>query len=183
LAAIGPLLAGPDSPRLTLIHDPVQRVTLFLDAEARSVRRVPWPADVGVSGAGPVPGGPRPPSFDRSREIGATQGITVTPAIESLGTREIAGVRAEGTRSTYVIPAGRIGNERELSIVSERWSSPELGAVLETRYSDPRTGETRFRMTGIERREPDRSLFEVPEGFTVEESPTLPDLRRSRRPR
>ena len=46
--------------------------------------------------------------------------------------------------------------------------------MLETRFSDPRKGETRFRLTELDRREPDHSLFEVPAGYAVEEGPPRP---------
>src|SRR5262245_15000741 len=45
---------------------------------------------------------------------------------ENLGKQTIEGVEAEGTRTTITIPAGEIGNERPIEIVSERWYSPEL---------------------------------------------------------
>src|SRR5262249_28013557 len=51
-------------------------------------------------------------------------------------------IEAEGTRTTVTIPAGEIGNERPIEIVSERWYSPELQLVVMTRHSDPRFGET-----------------------------------------
>jgi hypothetical protein len=50
-------------------------------------------------------------------------------------------------RTTITIPAGEIGNERAIEIVSERWYSPELQLVVMTRHSDPRTGETVYRLT------------------------------------
>ncbi len=45
---------------------------------------------------------------------------------ESLGKQEFEGVEAEGTRTTFTIPAGEIGNERPIEVVNERWYSPEL---------------------------------------------------------
>ena len=45
---------------------------------------------------------------------------------ESLGKQNIEGVEAEGTRTTVTIPAGKIGNELPIDIVSERWYSPAL---------------------------------------------------------
>ncbi len=54
----------------------------------------------------------------------------------------LEGVMAEGTRTTTVIPAGQIGNDRDLQIVSERWYSPDLKEWVLTKNSDPRTGET-----------------------------------------
>jgi TonB family protein len=86
---------------------------------------------------------------------------------ESLGKQTIEGVEAEGTRTTATIPAGEIGNERPIEIVSERWYSPELQVVVMSRHSDPRFGETSYRLTNIDRGEPARSLFEVPADYTV----------------
>jgi hypothetical protein len=39
-----------------------------------------------------------------------------------------------------------------------------------TRRSDPRTGDTTYRLTNIVRAEPDPALFQVPPGFTVRET-------------
>ncbi|HEV2834914.1 MAG TPA: hypothetical protein VGW58_06330, partial [Pyrinomonadaceae bacterium] len=92
---------------------------------------------------------------------------------EQLGKQNVEGVEAEGTRTTVTIPAGDIGNERAIEIVSERWYSPELQLVVMTRHSDPRFGETTYKLTNINRTEPAKSLFEVPAGYTVKEGPQL----------
>ena len=83
---------------------------------------------------------------------------------EDLGQQTIEGVTATGTRTTTVIPAGAIGNEQPIRIVSEEWTSPELQVLVLTKHSDPRTGETSYRLTGVTRTEPAKSLFEVPAG-------------------
>ncbi len=88
---------------------------------------------------------------------------------EQLGKQMIEGVEAEGTRTTVTIPAGEIGNERPIQIVSERWYSPELQLVVMTKHSDPRSGETTYKLTNINRAEPAKTLFEVPPGFNVKE--------------
>jgi hypothetical protein len=88
---------------------------------------------------------------------------------EDLGKQMIEGVEAEGTRTTVTIPAGEIGNERAIEIVSERWYSPELQLVVMTRHSDPRSGETTYKLTNINRTEPAKSLFEVPSDYTIKE--------------
>ena len=90
---------------------------------------------------------------------------------ESLGKQVIEGVEAEGTRTTFTIPAGEIGNERAIEMVSERWYSPELQVVVMTRHSDPRMGETTYRLTNINRSEQPKSLFEVPADYTIQEGP------------
>lgn len=101
----------------------------------------------------------------------APEGERVKPVRESLGKQTIEGVEAEGTRTTLTFPAGAMGNERPINIVSERWYSPELQTVVLTRHSDPRFGETTYRLTNINRSEPARTLFEVPSDYTVKEGP------------
>lgn len=86
---------------------------------------------------------------------------------ETLGKRIFDGVEAEGTRTTVTIPAGEIGNERPIEIVSERWYSTELQTLIMSRHSDPRTGETVYKLSGINRSEPVPSLFEIPADYTV----------------
>lgn len=86
---------------------------------------------------------------------------------QDLGKQFIEGIEAEGTRTTITIPAGEIGNERPLEIISERWYSPELQLVVMTRHSDPRSGETTYKLTNINRTEPAKTLFEVPTDYTI----------------
>jgi hypothetical protein len=90
---------------------------------------------------------------------------------ESLGTQQIEGVEATGSKTTVTIPAGQIGNELPIRIVSERWYSAALQTVVLSKRDDPRFGETVYRLTGINRAEPAVSLFEVPAGFTVTDEP------------
>jgi hypothetical protein len=81
---------------------------------------------------------------------------------EDLGQQSIEGVSAKGTRTTTTIPAGTIGNDQPIKIVSEEWTSPDLQVLVMTKHSDPRTGETTYRLTGITRAEPAAALFEPP---------------------
>jgi hypothetical protein len=39
-----------------------------------------------------------------------------------------------------------------------------------TKHTDPRSGETTYRLQSIVRAEPDRSLFTVPSDYTLKES-------------
>jgi hypothetical protein len=95
---------------------------------------------------------------------------------ESLGKQTIEGVEAEGTRTAVTIAAGEIGNEQPLQIVTERWYAPELQTVVLSRHSDPRFGETTYRLTSIVRGEPDRALFEVPADYKIKSEPPLQDF-------
>lgn len=89
---------------------------------------------------------------------------------ESLGQQMMEGVMCEGKRITLTIPAGSIGNDLPINVVTEEWYSPELQVLVLTKHSDPRNGETTYRLTNINRIEPARSLFEVPADYTLREN-------------
>jgi hypothetical protein len=89
---------------------------------------------------------------------------------QSLGSQTMEGVLAQGTSSTATIPAGSVGNDRDIQVVDERWYSPELKTTLMTKHSDPRSGEEVFRLTNISRSEPSPALFQVPAGYQVVET-------------
>jgi hypothetical protein len=196
--AIGPLAA--DGPGQTIfISDPVAGVDYFLDVRNRTARKM-MPMHFKFEMKTPPPG--EKPDIIYERKIDriqieqkvaragelkiAPEGATVmewhgtnekNARKESLGKQLIEGVEAEGTRTTITIPAGEIGNERAIEIVSERWYSPELQTVVMTRHSDPRFGENSYTLTNISRSEPDKSLFEIPAGYTVKEESVQPRVR------
>ena len=168
LAAIGPILPQGDVQIVT-INDPVAKVHYSLDA-ARKVaiqspmmftQRFEWTAAASASGTATAAVGMR-----RLPAGGATQAQDART--EQLGTRDVEGVKVEGTRTTITIPTGAIGNVAPIEIVSERWYSPELRTVISSRRSDPRFGETTYRLENIVRAEPSPELFQVPSDYTVE---------------
>jgi hypothetical protein len=85
----------------------------------------------------------------------------------SLGTKSFEGVNAEGKSTTWTIPAGQIGNKKPIQIVSESWYSPELQVTVYSRYSDPRTGESVYRLASVKRAEPTADLFKVPDEYKM----------------
>jgi hypothetical protein len=91
---------------------------------------------------------------------------------EQLGVQNIEGIEAEGTRTTTIIPAGAIGNERPIETVYEKWYSKELQLVVMSKHTDPRFGEQTYRLTNIVRAEPDPSLFALPAGYRVRADPS-----------
>jgi hypothetical protein len=101
---------------------------------------------------------------------------------EKLGKQNIEGVEAEGTRTTITIAAGTIGNERPIEIINERWYSAELQTVVMTRHADPRSGESVYRLTNIQRAEQPITLFEVPADYQMKEGPAAPMPARTRKP-
>ncbi len=184
LHAIGPWTASGEPQKSIFIQDPVAGVNYVLEPGAKTARKMtvvtvhssdgPAPAEALRRHPGPPPeiavsggrGGPGGPGVFNMRVGGPNRHDAKE---ESLGKKIIAGVEAEGTRSTITIPAGEIGNEQPILIVSERWYSPQLQTVVMSKHSDPRMGETTFQLTNLSRDEPAHSLFEVPSDYTVKE--------------
>lgn len=196
--AIGPLTADGDPGQTIFISDPVAGVDYSLDVRNQTARKMA-PMRFSFTMKTPPPDGVKQGVvFERhaadriqiERSAVSSKIATGGPMImewhgaregkakkESLGKQLIEGVEAEGTRSTVTIAAGEIGNERAIEIVSERWYSQELQTVVMTRHSDPRFGETTYKLTNISRTEPDHSLFEVPVGYTLKEEVLQPRMR------
>lgn len=186
LAAIGPWAAAGDSPQVIFINDPVTGVHYILNQREHIARKLPSPSFGGkleVSAA-PIDSETTRPgkrmkflrTVDAERASGPALPLagvytpfSSKPQTEPLGKRVIEGLQAEGTRSTVTIPAGQIGNELPIQIISERWYSPELQAVIISKHSDPRMGETTYHLTNVNRSEQPHSLFEVPSDYTIKE--------------
>lgn len=177
LAVVGALV-GAGAPGMQVqISDPVAGVSYMLDMNRRQAIKMPLPKIRLAPGSGgpaslndtfelpappPAAGGQGAVFF--SRRMAVTTG---TPIVEQLGTQMVEGILAQGTRSTLTIPAGTIGNERPILVVSERWYSPDLKTLVMTRQSDPRYGETTYRLSNVIRSEPSMELFQVPGDFTI----------------
>ena len=161
LAAVGPVAVEGEPVRMVFINDPVARQHYALDVNRRTVRKLPLPDRP------PAPPGPGPEVEENVRT-------------EALGRRTIEGVEAEGTRTTIHIPVGRVGNDRALEIVSERWYSPELQVVVLSSHRDPFAGENVYRLTNITRAEPAASLFDIPADYAVLDGPPKNAPRRPR---
>ena len=57
--------------------------------------------------------------------------------------------------------------------MSEEWTSPDLKVLVLTEHRDPRMGTSTYRVTNINRAEPDAYLFEVPADYTVQQNDQL----------
>lgn len=88
---------------------------------------------------------------------------------EDLGTRMVNGVFCKGSRTTMIIPASALGNDRDIKIVDERWISEDLGALVKSSNSDPRFGLTSYELTNIVQNPPDEKLFQVPADYTLKQ--------------
>ena len=176
---------------------PRMEFRIMKEGEAASHPRRPAPAGAGrkveveraqvfnmrVPGPEGAPAPPLPPPPGEGAHVEFFAHTKPEVKTEKLEARTFDGVTAEGTRTTTTIPAGEIGNEQPIQIVDERWYSPELQVVVMTRHSDPRSGETTYRLTNITRAEPAAALFQVPSDYTLKELPSPAVApRRVRRP-
>ncbi len=91
----------------------------------------------------------------------------------ALGFKDFDGVRAEGKSVSYTIPAGEIGNKNPIVVSTETWTSPDLQVVVYSKHSDPRVGETVYRLANLKRSEPPVGMFTVPDGYALKEMPGL----------
>jgi hypothetical protein len=157
LANLGSAAPGGSAPQVAFIDDPVAGASYALDLPNRTVTRSTWPQ--------PQPGNAPPPPNGPRRQAQAANDPNVKT--ESLGRQIVAGVPADGVRTTLTIPAGQIGNTLAIQIVTERWYSPDLQTVVLRKRSDPRAGETVFQLTTIIRAEPPSTLFVAPADFQV----------------
>src|SRR5580693_2052138 len=161
---IGPLTASGTPKKMVMISDPVAGVHIMLDDDQKVAHKSAIRAHTGNSANADSASTPHGREQDRMQKEEAA-GLLKK---ESLGTQVINGVMAEGTRTTHIIPAGQIGNEKALQVVSERWYSADLQIVLKSTRTDPRFGTTTYTVTNIQRTEPAASLFTVPANFTVQ---------------
>jgi hypothetical protein len=167
LGPIGPLPAGATPLQLVFINDPVAGVNYVLHPDAKTADKLPARPE-------PPPGAPPEPppaGFGAGTRTFIYRQGGQAPQGESLGTKTIEGVSAEGTRYTTTIPAGQIGNAKPIVTVSERWYSPQLQVTILSTTTDPRMGQTTYRLTNISLDEPAHSLFEVPADYQVNEAP------------
>jgi hypothetical protein len=181
IALLGPLAVQGDVPAVVTITDP-ERGHFTLDDRRKVAMHMPMPRlERAPQGGGDVTfffsqGAAIGTAIGAARAGGATFQAAITPpdvTTEKLGQREIDGMLAEGTRTTFTIPARTLGNLNPIDIVTERWYSPDLQmAVLITRH-DPRAGDTTYRLVNVVRAEPPADLFEVPADYTVQQAPAF----------
>jgi len=94
---------------------------------------------------------------------------------ESLPPLYIDGVSARGERVTEVIPAGAEGNDHEITVIQDHWTSSDLGITIRSIRDDPRVGKTTVELTAINRLAPDPVLFQPPVGWRLRnDSPKSP---------
>jgi hypothetical protein len=161
------VLAGHegDAPTMIMINDPVAHTRFVLNTRRKE-------ADEVLSPAGPEGSSDVMFMKKRADEVVVSgrqaSGGANNETTESLGTQSMEGVSARGTRTSHVIPAGKIGNEMPITVTTESWYSDELGMEVLRVHKDPWAGEVTTKVTNVRRGEPDASLFTPPADFKVD---------------
>ena len=174
-------LSATSLPHLVFVRDPVAGTSFTLNLTDKTAwKNTMISVDAGGPGAqietntviirtkdggGPPDMPPPAAGFGMMKHIERDDDSQATT--ESLGSQTMEGVVANGVRTTRTIPAGQIGNERPINIVTEVWTSPDLKTIVSSKRDDPRMGEQTFRLTNIVRGEPDASLFTIPADFKI----------------
>jgi len=84
---------------------------------------------------------------------------------DDLGQKTISGLTTTGTRTTTVIPIGKLGNDRVLTIVHDVWLSEDLKLAILDTVDDPMDGQQTLEIQDIVRTEPDPAVFRLPGGY------------------
>jgi hypothetical protein len=172
LNGLGALGAAAGNAQAVFISDPVAGVSYALNPSNHTVSKLAEPGR-GRGGRN----GKQPPADASRRGRGANPAnIKADIKTEPLGSKTIEGVAADGARVTETIPAGQMGNELPIQVVTERWYSSDLHMDVLTRRSDPRNGETVTKLINISRAEPSHALFEPPADYK-----TVDDRRSAQR--
>lgn len=169
--------AVSDQPQITqyIVFDPVKRITMRWSSNGKIVTINHMPD---LNTVHPTPP-PTPQGTQPTAPVLPRVQRNTIPGIhmDDLGQQDINGVLAQGRRVTRTIPEGREGNDRPITTTSESWISPELHTDVLMINNDPRTGNSRTELSDIDRNEPDSSLFQAPDGYTVREvEPVQPQV-------
>ncbi len=161
LPAVGPLAASGQPKTFIMIFDPVATAGYVLHPDSKVADKLPTP-----------PGGGKGKNFENLEgkfDARMQQEIANgTLKKDDLGAQTINGISVQGTRYARTIPAGQIGNDKPILIVSERWYSPDLQIVVKSTRNDPRLGQTTYTLINLQRTEPASTLFAVPADYTVQ---------------
>ncbi len=185
-----PTQPGTEKLERVTINDPVQKVIISLNPKGKSATIFHFgqgvaPSALGVTTVAGAPVNIAPPvqpglkspernvapgTSGTSKTAGKISTTPVETRTEALGSRNIEGVVATGTRTTRTIDAGSMGNDKPIISVTETWFSPELKMTVLTETDDGQSGRSIMKLVNITRTEPVAQLFQVPSDYTVKDS-------------
>lgn len=97
-------------------------------------------------------------------------------SVEDLGYKEIAGIRAHGTKIKYQYAGGNGDQLKDRYKTVETWYSEDLKITVLRIQTEPDGRDTIMRLSSIQRIDPDPIIFEIPPDYRLKEV-TLPAER------
>ncbi|MBV8071460.1 MAG: hypothetical protein JO270_16240 [Acidobacteriaceae bacterium] len=159
----GPLAQnGPTT--LTFVFDPVAGYSYVLNAKTKTAMRRAIKSRIG----GQL--GPDEESSPADTGDKAPPGTTVTRLTTPPANWNVS---VTGKQITHTIPAGEIGNSAAIVSTTTIWYATDLQTVVYSTHTDPRFGTSTYALSGISTSEPAASLFQIPNGYSVEDAPTF----------
>jgi len=140
------------------ISDPVAKTDTRWDSSSNEVKVIHWPESAPEELA------------SKTQCATACYEDTMSAAgtvIEKLGTKTLGAVSADGTRTSYTVPAGQDHNNQPIVVVHERWYCEELRVVILETNDDPRSGTSTDELVDILRSEPDVTKYLPPADYIV----------------
>lgn len=171
-----------DQPAVTWgnVNDPVESTQINWNSQTREAKVIKLPPESQRQGCWRSDSGSMNMSFgpDETSNVAPAktraappihfhQSSAPEPKREDLGTTTIQGVEAHGYRSTTIIPAGQIGNDKEFAVTDEQWAAPSIGIVMRSVRDDPQQGKTVREVVNLDLSDPPLSTFQPPEGYKV----------------
>jgi hypothetical protein len=156
MSAMGPWAAGGDAPKVIFIQDPAASAGYHLDPQTHVAHKMPMGKGAFFfSQTGTVASGQKNVTFQRM--VAPPAGAEVSGAVGAVA------IAAPGAK---------------ISKADVKTESLGKQTIDMSRRSDPRFGETVYRLTNIQRSEQPASLFEVPPDYTVAENEFPPMMKK-----
>lgn len=146
------------SEMLYRIHDPVANTDTKWVSSSKEVKVIHGPQSARKENA---------PEAECQAACNEATMNALGTEIEKLGIKALGGLVAEGTRSSYTVPAGQDHNGQPIVVVHESWYCSELKIVILETNDDPRSGTTRNELVGIVRGEPDVTQYRPPADYAL----------------
>jgi hypothetical protein len=162
------------NPKLIALTDPKRGMTEMLDPSSRidchiKVQEVPFIMAGGCC--------PEKMIALQSSELSLLQATGLEIPRLGLGWRgdsvevdpitDIDGFGVEGYGQRFTLRNAANGNRQDITITVKSWYAPKIKAVLGLEVSDSRSGTTKVRLSHLQLKEPEDSLFTVPTEYRV----------------
>jgi hypothetical protein len=152
-----PSFDGKTGETKIFIDDPVAKTAYVLDPHEKIAHTVSSSREVmlKLERSNDTMANVKLPKLDEQHDI----------VTDPLGTKNIQGVSCIGKRQTITIPAGQVGNERPIAIVTETWTSPDIEAIVESTTTDPRFGQSTYTLNNLQLKDQPIALFTLPNNY------------------